>query len=308
MATVTFSQTATSFPTPTLSPNNDNGGAKSATYFFGFLITFAVLLVLFVVAGLISRQRMQARRAAAAAAGIGLGDPWVYGYHERMMNDAEAQRLRPVWMESWLADPAFEKDEKGLGIGDDVMLKTTARWKDIMPLAATLSLPERETEPEEGAEPEPEKPARRGSLSTISSWFSHSSTKNKNPPPPSTEDLPPHEPQVPTDDPEAEVEVVVMIAMPRTPDTQVFEFGVADIPLSVLQNTNMNPHVVLKPPQKDYVRQGQECNYYIQDFEVLLIAFPNANSLFSFDILMRIEKGEVEDCAQDEIDQLVWRK
>ncbi|KAG6824558.1 hypothetical protein H0H92_006473, partial [Tricholoma furcatifolium] len=242
LTTLTFSQTATSFPTPTLLPDNDNGSAKSATYFFGFLITFAVLLVLFVVAGLISRQRMRARRAAAA--GIGLGDPWVYGYHERMMSDAEAQRLRPVWMESWLADPAFEKDEKGLGIGDDVMLKTTARWKDIMPLAATLSLPERETEPEEGAEPEPEKPARRGSLSTISSWFSHSSTKNKNPPPPSTEDLPPHEPQVPTDDPEAEVEVVVMIAMPRTPDTQVFEFGVADIPLSVLQTTNVNPHAV----------------------------------------------------------------
>ena len=67
---------STESPTFTsVSPDGDDSGgmARGANYFFGFLITFIVLLVLFVACGVGSRRRFVARRDATMMAQL---EPW----------------------------------------------------------------------------------------------------------------------------------------------------------------------------------------------------------------------------------------
>jgi hypothetical protein len=59
------SQPVPSDPPRDVAPDGDNGGMqRGASYFFGFLITFVVLLLLFVGCGVVSRRRFAARRRA----------------------------------------------------------------------------------------------------------------------------------------------------------------------------------------------------------------------------------------------------
>lgn len=75
--TTITSTTPSPSPTNPLPGVNDGGnggsGQRGANYFFGFLITFVVLLLIFVGCGIGSRRRFLARRNAALFAGL---DPW----------------------------------------------------------------------------------------------------------------------------------------------------------------------------------------------------------------------------------------
>ncbi|KAG6882487.1 hypothetical protein C0993_010377, partial [Termitomyces sp. T159_Od127] len=126
MATTTSTASALG-QSPSVGPSGNSGNSRSASYFFGFLVTFAVLLVLFVVAGFVSRQRMRARRRIATQENvIGAGDPWVYGYHERRLHE-EARRVKPVWMERWYEE--LDTSEKAWQASAD---GRRGRWQDIM--------------------------------------------------------------------------------------------------------------------------------------------------------------------------------
>ncbi|KAG6915229.1 hypothetical protein DXG01_012648 [Tephrocybe rancida] len=131
--------TTTSDPSlPSLDPvSTSGGGGQSANYFFGFLITFAVLLVVFIVAGIFSRRRVQARRAAALAAGMGVfgSQSWEDGL----------RRGRPVWIEQRLEDPVLVREkEKDTSADVNNGVSEKWRWKNIKPLCAVLTLPEHE--------------------------------------------------------------------------------------------------------------------------------------------------------------------
>ncbi|KAG5716087.1 hypothetical protein E4T56_gene10890 [Termitomyces sp. T112] len=207
----------------------NDGTSRSASYFFGFLVTFAVLLMLFVVAGFVSRHRMRARRhAATIESGIGAGDPWVYGYHQRRMCE-ETKKIKPVWMERWFEDPVTNEKAKRAGVDSHI------GWGDIMPLSATITRVEHEEKVDEGVGEE-ENIVRRISTSTISSWLSSLSTSKHTDgdmgPSPSHLAI-----QDATHDPEVGVDVVVMIAMPRSLDTWGYEFGVTNVPI-VSQSVN----------------------------------------------------------------------
>ena len=94
----TESPTFTSLPPD----SDDNGGmARGANYFFGFLITFIVLLVLFVACGVGSRRRFVARRDAAMMAQL---EPWAPDEPGGLFKE-------PTIHETWLV---VEK-EKGWG-------------------------------------------------------------------------------------------------------------------------------------------------------------------------------------------------
>jgi hypothetical protein len=58
-----------SIPTHTDSSNNNGGGTVD---FFGFVVAFVALLLVFVVCGLASRRRFVARQRAI------LADPWAF--------------------------------------------------------------------------------------------------------------------------------------------------------------------------------------------------------------------------------------
>ncbi|KAG6873012.1 hypothetical protein C0995_003973 [Termitomyces sp. Mi166 len=204
--------------------NGDGGTSRSASYFFGFLVTFAVLLVLFVVAGFVSRHRMRARRRATTLEmEIGAGDTWVYGYRERRMCE-EMRKVRPVWMERWIEDPDTSEKARRASVDGGI-----GKWEDILPLSATLTHPEQELKPDDGAQAGEEEKTRRTSSSTISSWFSSFST------PKTTNVVDPSPSQLPVQDalrdPQTGVDVVVMIAMPRSPKSWGYEFGVTNVPL-----------------------------------------------------------------------------
>ena len=75
-----MSSTSSLFPSQTMSSDNSSGGGSSsmqrgANYFFGFLITFVALLLLFVGCGVGSRRRSRRRGLMAAA-----DDPWGDGF------------------------------------------------------------------------------------------------------------------------------------------------------------------------------------------------------------------------------------
>jgi hypothetical protein len=57
------STTAFSSPSPTDTGGDSSGGTpRGANYFFGFLITFVGLLIIFIVCGIGSRRRLARRR------------------------------------------------------------------------------------------------------------------------------------------------------------------------------------------------------------------------------------------------------
>ncbi|KAG6835105.1 hypothetical protein H0H93_004811 [Arthromyces matolae] len=183
---------------------------------------------------------MLARRRAAIAAGvdIGPGDPWVFRRHDMVANPCdEVRRLKPVWSETWVEKPDLGREERKNSTVDGSPLM---KWEDIMPLGATLTLPEREPEPTAEVPASEQEKARRRS-STVSSWISSfSASKNT-----ATVRDEPSPPRVPIEeglrDPEAEVDVVVMIAMPRSPDTRGYEFGVTSLPVTVNEPEEPTP-------------------------------------------------------------------
>lgn len=128
MSSATLTSSAlTQLPSIGTPGNNGSGTSRSASYFFGFLVTFAVLLILFVVAGFLSRHRMRAhRRAATLETEIGAGDPWVYGYRERRLYE-EAKKVRPVWMERWYEDSDTNEKTRQSSVDGQ-----TGRWQDMM--------------------------------------------------------------------------------------------------------------------------------------------------------------------------------
>ncbi|KAF9051468.1 hypothetical protein BJ165DRAFT_1524405 [Panaeolus papilionaceus] len=74
-STVSFDEPT--FTTPPASDGGDDGAGsmnRGANYFFGFLITFVVLLLIFVGCGILSRRRLMVRRQAALLETWGAGD------------------------------------------------------------------------------------------------------------------------------------------------------------------------------------------------------------------------------------------
>ncbi|TFK73355.1 hypothetical protein BDN72DRAFT_956562 [Pluteus cervinus] len=108
-----MSSTSSLFPSQTTSPDNSNGGNSSmqrgANYFFGFLITFVALLLLFVGCGIGSRRRSRRRGLMASA-----DDPWGDGFTPQ-------SRVTQPEPDFW--EPSFTKG------GDD--------WGTMMPLSMT---------------------------------------------------------------------------------------------------------------------------------------------------------------------------
>jgi hypothetical protein len=104
----TFSQ-GTQVPLPSFSsppPNNNDGGGGSSTmtqganYFFGFLITFVVLLLVFVACGVGSRRRyLYSRRAVL------MQDELEWGSSRRT-----ARLPPPVFWDAWLDKGATDDD------------------------------------------------------------------------------------------------------------------------------------------------------------------------------------------------------
>ncbi|KAF4564623.1 hypothetical protein EYR40_010790 [Pleurotus pulmonarius] len=116
-------------PTPatttTPSPGVDNGGMqKGANYFFGFLIAFIALLLVFVGCGVGTRRRFMMRRGV-------MGD-WA---GPASLYSESAPQKEPMFVESWL--------EKG---GD--------RWESMTPLSTTAIRPQPQT-PEPSIAPLP---------------------------------------------------------------------------------------------------------------------------------------------------------
>ncbi|KDR80211.1 hypothetical protein GALMADRAFT_242504 [Galerina marginata CBS 339.88] len=119
-STVTPTGTQSVLPPPVQTSNNSNnssGGGdalqqKGANYFFGFLITFVVLLLVFVGCGIGSRRRYLARRQAAFLGGM---DPW------GTVRLDGAEQPQPVLFEQRFEEPVVEK-----------------RWTQTMPLSVTL--------------------------------------------------------------------------------------------------------------------------------------------------------------------------
>ncbi|KAF8069124.1 hypothetical protein FPV67DRAFT_1669149 [Lyophyllum atratum] len=213
-----MSSTTDAFPWPlpttvlegsTTDEDSGPGGmTRGANYFFGFLITFVVLLLLFVACGLAARRRLLARRQVLLVGRR--GDPWVFGYQGPP--GEEGENVEPVWVERWT--------EKGDGEG----------WKGIMPLSTSVVRPDAEVEREDananGQEREmtgrgspTSTTARRASFFSVSSWLSTTKETTL-----LTELL----------DSNAEVDVAVMVAMPRRSKIHgapEYEFGVTRVPL-----------------------------------------------------------------------------
>ncbi|KAG6829578.1 hypothetical protein H0H87_010867 [Tephrocybe sp. NHM501043] len=219
---------------PSLDPNGGGGGGtgQSANYFFGFLITFAVLLVVFVIAGLFSRRRVQARHAAMMGQ-MGAGDPWVFGPN---LPEDVGRRIKPVWMERWVEDPEMAREKEKDATIDVDGVPERGKWKNIMPLCATLTLPEINTKPE--ADVGPGK-VRRGSIATISSWFSSFNTTKDKSAVSEEENAPPVVSKEALQDSDARVDLIVMVAMPRGPYSRGYEFGVTSVPVAANHEVDM---------------------------------------------------------------------
>ncbi|GLB42158.1 hypothetical protein LshimejAT787_1101730 [Lyophyllum shimeji] len=190
------------------------GMTRGANYFFGFLVTFVVLFVLFVGCALTSRRRLATRRQALLT---DRGDPWVFAYRGRG-DGKEMGLVRPVWMER-----RVESDTGG-----------AKGWAGIMPLATSVVRPDMKVKAEHEVENEREKEttgresptsmittsSRRTPLS-ISTRLSVASTTKA--------------PEVESAlQPNAEVHITIMIVMPLRPETHgppVYEFGVTRVPL-----------------------------------------------------------------------------
>ncbi|KAG6854505.1 hypothetical protein C0991_006107 [Blastosporella zonata] len=177
---------------------------------------------------------MNARHEAGE---IGGGDPWVYVTGP---GGDYARRVQPVWVERWIEDPDTAREkEKDVSIDLDGVPER-GKWRNIMPLCASLSHPEHETKSETGGDAEK---GRRGSVSTVSSWFSNWSTAK---PTDTVRDEEHALPEVSTEvlqDPEAKVDIVVMIAMPRGPNSRGYEFGVASVPSNIHKTSGETPTV-----------------------------------------------------------------
>ncbi|RDB27906.1 hypothetical protein Hypma_002187 [Hypsizygus marmoreus] len=214
-----MSTTISSTPTTTTTsasdsslPTAETDGAdmqKGASYFFGFLVTFVVLLLLFVVCGLASRRRFIARRRAMLD--MGVTDPWLMGY--RAADDVG--RVEPI-----LLEPHLEK-------GGEM-------WCTMMPLSTTIR---RKGDDEEHGILIPVvpvipvvTPSRSLSFLPIASWFpSRSGSINNGSTTTTTTEKPSNDLTNETKPPDPlEIQVVVMIAMPYDSEDgePEYQFGV----------------------------------------------------------------------------------
>lgn len=100
MSTTSPTTTGTSLAETSVPVGGGGGGGGFATqqganYFFGFLITFVVLLFVFVGCGFVRRRRFVARRRAGLESG---GDLRVFGYWEGQ----DVEPVEPAYVEPWL--------------------------------------------------------------------------------------------------------------------------------------------------------------------------------------------------------------
>jgi len=93
---------------PTGGPNN-SGGQRGASYFFGFLITFVVLLLIFVGCGVVSRRRFSARQRARFEWNM---EPWAERTGEGV------GYVPPVLVEKYLASTEY-----GLSLWKDMTVR-----------------------------------------------------------------------------------------------------------------------------------------------------------------------------------------
>lgn len=92
------------------SPNNSGGSTQhGASYFFGFLITFVVLLLIFVGCGVVSRRRFSARQRARFEWNM---QPWA----ERM--EEGVGYVPPV-----LVEKSFASTEYDLSLWKDMIVR-----------------------------------------------------------------------------------------------------------------------------------------------------------------------------------------
>lgn len=96
--TDTPSTTFAAAPTQTQqTTQNDGGMNRGASYFFGFLITFIALLVLFIACGVGSRRRLRRRGVAGGIGANAFFAPWELGAGSREML-GERPRMWDVWV------------------------------------------------------------------------------------------------------------------------------------------------------------------------------------------------------------------
>ncbi|KAF7426235.1 hypothetical protein PC9H_008602 [Pleurotus ostreatus] len=174
-----FLETVSPTPAVTTTPNpggvNNGGMQKGANYFFGFLIAFIALLLVFVGCGVGTRRRFMMRRGV-------MGD---WAGPASPYNESAPQK-EPLFVESWL--------EKG---GD--------RWKNMTPLSTTAIRPRPKT-------PEPSiTPLPVTTLSSFRQLIPHPHFPFRRHLPPST--VVKQENSETTPSPES-LAVTVMIAMP----------------------------------------------------------------------------------------------
>jgi len=185
LSTTVPSSSFTPQPSPTGDPGSPSPMQRGANYFFGFLITFVALLLIFVGCGIGSRRRLSRRRA------LMLGDFDTWGDGQR--RDAVPQVEPKYW------EPTFVKG----GEGD--------KWQDIVPLSTTVM--RKEPVPNSAystPSPSPIPPRRTFTFPSLPSWV------------PGVR--PPAEPsyaaKVPEPEPPEAIQVTVMIAMPVIPHDQ----------------------------------------------------------------------------------------
>ena len=95
---------------PTGGPNISGGNTqRGASYFFGFLITFVVLLLIFVGCGVISRRRFSARQRARFEWNM---EPWAERTREGI------GYVPPVLVEKYLASTEY-----GLSLWKDMIVR-----------------------------------------------------------------------------------------------------------------------------------------------------------------------------------------
>ncbi|KAF8893207.1 hypothetical protein CPB84DRAFT_1783419 [Gymnopilus junonius] len=87
--------------TPSSNDNNSSLQQKGANYFFGFLISFVVLLLVFVACGITSRRRFLARRGPTI---LGAVQPW------GSSGDMRIPQTVPVFYECFTGEPALAED------------------------------------------------------------------------------------------------------------------------------------------------------------------------------------------------------
>lgn len=98
-----MSSTTNTFSTPTSTADAGGGddgslAQRGANYFFGFLITFVVLLLVFVGCGIGTRRRYLARRQAALFGNL---DPWGSPY-------PTVEQKEPLLYEHHIGEPRLD--------------------------------------------------------------------------------------------------------------------------------------------------------------------------------------------------------